>query len=57
MPILCKIFGHKFSIHFNADEMWIACDRKGCDCQKDVPKEREEEAYLKLSTGDLNWKE
>ena len=54
--ILCKIFGHKLKLAQNSEEMWLLCER--CRHDEDVPKEREEEAYQKLSVykGDLSWK-
>lgn len=53
---ICSIFGHILKLNSNENEIWLSC--KVCGNQFDVPEERKEEAYQKLSVykGDLSWK-
>lgn len=54
---ICFIFSHEFEINSNENDLWLQC--KVCQEQKNIPDERLDEAYLKLSVfkGDLSWKE
>lgn len=45
---------HKFWLRSNEDVMWLECN---CGEQRDVPPERELEAYEKLREKDYDWTE
>jgi hypothetical protein len=51
----CSIFGHSYHIAMNAEEMWAIC--YCCRSEKDIPKEKEEQAYRQIRLGIWNWKE
>lgn len=50
--IKCLLFGHKYTIHLNSEEMWLECS---CGFQLDIPENREEEAYEKIRNRDWSW--